>query len=59
MRMPVIRQRPVPGAGGDFAKLFNVQNKKFVTISCRQCGYTELYRAQTGTGMNVLDFLVG
>ena len=21
--------------GGDFAKLFNVQNKKFVTISCR------------------------
>ena len=23
--------------GGDFAKLFNVQNKKFVTISCRQC----------------------
>ena len=45
--------------GGDFAKLFNVQNKKFVTISCRQCGYTELYRAQTGTGMNVLDFLVG
>ena len=32
---------------------------KFVTISCRQCGYTELYRAQTGTGMNVLDFLVG
>lgn len=22
--------------GGDFAKLFNVQNKKFVTISCRQ-----------------------
>ena len=28
-------------------------------ISCRQCGYTELYRAQTGTGMNVLDFLVG
>lgn len=59
MRMPVIRQRPVPGDRGDFAKLFNVQNKKFVTISCRQCGYTELYRAQTGTGMNVLDFLVG
>ena len=23
--------------GGDFAKLFNVQNKKSVTISCRQC----------------------
>ncbi|KAB5607763.1 zinc ribbon domain-containing protein [Bifidobacterium jacchi] len=45
--------------GGNVAKLFNVQNKKFITISCVQCGYTELYRAQTGTGMNVLDFLVG
>lgn len=45
--------------GGDFAKLFNVQNKKFITISCTQCGYTELYRAQTSTGMNVLDFLWG
>lgn len=44
--------------GGDFAKIFNVQNKKFITISCDQCGYTELYRAQTGTGMNVLDFLL-
>lgn len=44
--------------GGDFAKLFNVQNKKFITISCTRCGYTELYRAQTSTGMNVLDFLM-
>ena len=25
-------------------KFFDVQNKKFVTISCCQCGYTELYR---------------
>ena len=45
--------------GGDFAKFFNVQNKKFITISCTQCGFTELYRAQTSTGMNVLDFLIG
>jgi predicted nucleic-acid-binding Zn-ribbon protein len=43
--------------GGDFSKLFNVQNKKFITVSCTQCGYTELYRAKTSTGMNVLDFL--
>ncbi len=43
--------------GGNFAKLFDVQNKKFITLSCTQCGYTELYRAQTSTGMNILDFL--
>jgi predicted nucleic-acid-binding Zn-ribbon protein len=43
--------------GGNFAKLFDIQNKRFVTVICRNCGYTELYRAQTSAGMNVLDFL--
>ena len=45
--------------GGNFAKIFDVQNKKFITISCAHCGYTELYRAETTTAMNVLDFLIG
>ena len=44
--------------GGNFAKVFNVQNKKFITISCTDCGYTELYRAETSAGMNILDFLL-
>jgi len=44
--------------GGNFAKLFDIQNKKFVTVSCTQCGYTELYRAQGSDGMNILDFLL-
>ena len=43
--------------GGNFAKIFDIQNKKFVTVSCTHCGYTELYRAKTDTGMNILDFL--
>ena len=45
--------------GGNFAKLFDVQNKRFITISCAQCGYTELYRAETDSGWNILDFLIG
>ena len=45
--------------GGNFAKLFDIQNKKFVPVSCVQCGYTELYRAQTSDGWNILDFLIG
>ena len=28
-------------AGGTLAKLFDVQNKKFTTVSCTQCQYTE------------------
>lgn len=45
--------------GGNFAKIFDVQNKKFVTISCTRCGYTELYKSSTSTGWNILDFLIG
>ncbi len=42
--------------GGAFAKIFDVQNKKFTTISCTQCGYTELYKRTSSTFGNVIDF---
>ena len=45
--------------GGNFAKLFDIQNKRFTTISCTQCGYTELYRTVNSAGMDILDFLLG
>lgn len=43
--------------GGNFAKIFDIQNKKFITVSCTKCGYTEIYKAQTSDGWNILDFL--
>lgn len=45
--------------GGNFARLFDVQNKRFITVSCANCGYTELYRAENSAGMDILDMLVG
>jgi len=45
--------------GGNFAKLFDVQNKRFTTITCTQCGYTELYKNVDEDGMDILDFLLG
>lgn len=45
--------------GGNFAKIFDIQNKKYVTISCSACGFTELYRQETDEGWNILDFLIG
>ncbi len=45
--------------GGTMAKIFDIQNKRFITISCENCGYTELYRASTSNGANILDFLLG
>ncbi|NLC87940.1 MAG: DNA-binding protein [Clostridiaceae bacterium] len=43
--------------GGSFSKILDIQNKKFITVSCRKCGYTELYKSNTTAEMNILDFL--
>ena len=54
-----VYQYQCPKCGNTAYQADQFQNKKFITISCTRCGYTELYRAQTSTGWNVLDFLVG
>ena len=45
--------------GGNFAKMFDIQNKRFTTISCSRCGYTELYKKAADDAMDILDFLIG
>ncbi len=42
--------------GGGASKFFNIQNKKFATVTCTQCKYTEIYKTDTSTLSNVLDF---
>ena len=44
--------------GAGFTKYFNIQNRKFITVSCVNCGFTELYKGKRSSGAsNVLDFL--
>ena len=50
---------PVTPAQHITAKLFDVQNKRFTTITCTRCGYTELYKEMSDGAMDVLDFLIG
>lgn len=45
--------------GGNFSKIFDIQNKKFQTVSCSRCGFTELYKSQGSDGWDILDFLIG
>jgi len=42
--------------GGFFSKFFNVQNKKYVTVTCTKCRYTEMYKTDTSTLGNIFDF---
>jgi predicted nucleic-acid-binding Zn-ribbon protein len=44
--------------GGFFTKVFNVQTKKFTTVSCSQCKYTEIYQTDSSMLGNVFDFFM-
>jgi len=45
--------------GGGLSRFFDVQSKKFTTVSCKKCGYTELYKDVSSGAGNILDFLFG
>lgn len=43
--------------GGGWTKIFDIQNKKFTTVTCTRCKYTEIYKAgKASTLENVFDF---
>ena len=46
-------------AGGFVSKVFDVQNKKFTTVSCTRCHYTEIYKTDSSMLGNVFDFFTG
>ena len=43
--------------GSGFSKFFNVQNRKFLAVTCSNCQYTELYKGKMKGWENVIDFL--
>lgn len=43
--------------GGFLTKIFDIQTKRFTTISCARCRYTELYKTDSSTLGNIFDFL--
>ena len=42
--------------GGFWTKIFDVKSKRFTTVSCTRCRYTEIYRADSSMLGNILDF---
>jgi predicted nucleic-acid-binding Zn-ribbon protein len=44
-------------SGTGLTKMFDVQNRKFVVVSCANCGYSELYKGQSKG--DAIDFFVG
>ncbi len=45
-------------SGGGLSKMFDVQNRGFRTVTCTNCGYTELYKSDAGAS-NLVDVFLG
>ena len=41
--------------GGFLSKVFDVQSKRFTTVTCTRCKYTELYKASSSMLGNIFD----
>ena len=42
--------------GSGFTRFLDIQNRKFATISCERCGYTEMYKMKkAGNLSNLFD----
>ncbi len=43
-------------AGGFWSKIFDIQNAKFSTVTCTNCKYTEIFKADSSQLGNIFDF---
>ncbi len=57
----VVKGIAMSGAG--LSKLLDIQHNQFITVSCSNCGYTEVYNPEALEGKrhlgNILDVLFG
>ncbi|MBG0766298.1 MAG: DNA-binding protein [Spirochaetaceae bacterium] len=52
------KQYRCPKYGGNFAKIFDAQSKRFITIPCTRCGYTELFKQKGQKEWDIFDFFL-
>ena len=43
--------------GKTWSRFMNIQNRKFLAITCRNCQYTEFYKGTSKGWESVIDFL--
>jgi len=53
----------IAATGTGFSKFLDIQNRRFITISCTHCGYTEMYNKNMLEGKSgisdIFDFIFG
>jgi len=42
-------------SSGFWSKIFDVQSRRFTTVTCSKCKYTEIYQAESSMLGNIFD----
>ncbi len=48
----------IRAAGGFWSKVFDVEGRKFTTVSCARCKHTEFFKADQSSLSNIFDLFV-
>jgi len=55
--------KQIAATGSGLSKLFDIQHNRFITVSCLNCGYTEMYNPDILKGKDnlgtILDIMFG
>ncbi len=43
-------------SGGFWTKIFDIQSRRYSTVTCTQCRYTEIFQADSSMLGNIFDF---
>ncbi len=46
----------IRAAGSFWTKIFDIQNRRFTSITCERCSFTEFYNTPSNKIGNVFDF---
>ena len=46
----------IAATGKGLSKIFDIQNRRFTTVTCTRCKFTEMYKVETNSLFNALDF---
>jgi uncharacterized protein len=44
--------------GGLISKIFNIQTRKFSTLTCQTCGFTEFFERYQNPISNIIDIFI-
>lgn len=54
-----IEEGTLSATGSGLSKVFDLQHNNFTTITCKNCGYTEFYKADKNRTTDIIDLFFG